>query len=73
MDGPSVKCVIQNPFLFYIWIQWKLVTGEIVVMCTKTSQSFIELEWKTKKKFFLMTHLMDGPSVKGRWIGPKYH
>ena len=26
--------------------------GEIVVMCTKISQSFIELEWKTKKKKF---------------------
>ena len=38
--------------------------GEIIVMCTKTSQSFIEFNEKQKR--ILMTHLMDGWSVKGR-------
>ena len=42
MDGTSVKCVIQNPFFVLHLNSMKI--GEIVVMCTKTSQSFIELD-----------------------------
>ena len=31
----------------------------------------VSLNWDEKQKSFLMIHLTGGPSIKGRWIGPK--
>ena len=41
-------------------------------MCTTISPSFIKVWWKNKNLLH-RTHLIDGLSVRSRWIGPKSH
>ena len=58
-NGPSVRYVMKKTFLFFIWIQWKLLT----------LPSFHWIRMKNKK-VFLMTLWTDCLSVRGRWIRP---
>ena len=67
-DGPSIKCVLHKTF--FVFQQNLMKLGEVVrhIECYKIRKFYQIL--KKNKKVLCRTHLMDGPSIKGRWIQP---
>ena len=64
MDGPSVKCVPYKTF--FVFHQNLMKLGEVLSYIDNYNfTNFHLIQMKNKKKD-LITHLTDGPSIKGR-------
>ena len=67
-DRESMKCVIKKNYIVFHFDSMKI--GEVVVISVYKNFTKFHWIWMKNKKVFIMTHLMDGLSIKGRWIWP---
>ena len=65
-----LNVLLKNFFVFH---SNSMILGEVLVHID--NYNFTNFYWiqMKNKKGILMTHLTDGPSVKGKWIRPYYH
>ena len=66
----SIKCVIKKTFLFFIQSNSMKLGEGILHIDNFNFTNFHCIEMKSKN-VFLMTHLMDNPSVKDKWNRPR--